>query len=276
MLFLLIFGSVMAMPLILTISNALKPPNELWVWPPTFFARNPTFVNFRNMASMMAESIVPFSRYFFNTVFAVVTSTFFHIIFASMCAYPLALYKFPMSKPFANLVITAMMLAASVLTIPNYLIITKLGLLDTQWAIILPALASPLGLFLMKQFMETNVPMALLESAEIDGASEWGKYSRIVMPLSKPAWLTLMILTINAVWSTPTTIYFLSEQQKPLVLALQQVFTMSVTQNKGSGGYARWGVGAANAVFMLVVPLIVFILNQSNVTETMATSGIKD
>lgn len=266
-LFLLLVGFVMFLPFIYTISTSLKPNNELWLFPPRFFVRHPTVQNFLDLFNLMTDSWIPMSRYVFNTVLITVVGTAGHVLIASLCAYPMAKYRFPGSKGLFNLVQTTLMFSGAVTAIPSFIIISRLHLVDTYLAVILPQLALPLGLFIMKQFMEQMIPMDVLESAEIDGAGEVTKFFRLVVPIVKPAWLTLMVLLIQSLWSLGSTPYIYSEQLKTLNYALSQIAT---------AGIARAGVGAASTVLIISVPLLFFIVSQSNIIETMSTSGMKD
>ncbi|MBQ8752583.1 MAG: carbohydrate ABC transporter permease [Clostridia bacterium] len=266
-LFLLVFGLLMALPFVYAISNSLKPMNELWIFPPRFFPSNPTLDNFRDLFTLMEDSWIPMTRYIFNSVFITAAGTAGHVIIASLCAYPLAKYTFPGTKSIFKIVVTSLMFSSSVTAIPNYIVMTRLGLVDTYWSVILPAIGSSLGLFLMKNFMQTNIPDALLESAEMDGANELVKFFRIVMPLVKPAWMTLIIFSVQSLWGIGQTATIYSEQLKTLPYALSQI---------QASGIARAGVSAAVGVFMMIVPLSVFIFTQSNVMETMSTAGIKE
>lgn len=215
----------------------------------------------------MADSWIPFSRYIFNTVFITAAGTALHIILASMCAYPLSRYKFPGSKFIFSMIQTTLMFSAAVTAIPSFIIMSKLHLIDTYAAVILPAVGAPLGLFIMKQFMDQTVNLSVLESADMDGAGEVVKFFKLVMPMAKPAWITLMIFTVQSLWGLGSSAYIFSEQLKTLSYALSQV---------QAAGIARAGVGGAITVLMMLVPLIVFIVSQSNVIETMSTSGMKD
>ncbi|MDN5378087.1 MAG: hypothetical protein PWQ76_340 [Clostridiales bacterium] len=263
---LIFFGIFMAFPLVYAICSAFKPLDEIFVYPPRVFVRHPTFDNFQDLFVIMKKSWVPFTRYLYNTVLITIVGTFGHIIISSMGAYVLAKYDFPGSRTFFKLVVTALMFNGYVTAIPNYLVISRLGWLDTIWAIVIPAFAAPMGLFLMKQFME-GVPMAIIEAAKIDGASEWKIYSSIVMPMVKPAWLTLLIFSVQGLWNAKASNFIFSEELKTLPYALQQII---------GGGVARAGVGAAVTLIMMIVPIVTFILSESNVIETMASSGIKD
>lgn len=259
-------GAFMALPLVLAISNSLKPLEELFVFPPRFLVRNPTLNNFHDVFVLMSQSWVPFTRYIFNTVFITIVGTFGHLAVASMCAYALAKHRFPGQRVIFWVIVTALMFSSQVTGVPNYLIMSRIGFLDSYFALILPAIAKPLGLFLMKQFME-QIPNSLLEAARIDGSSEVNTFWRIAMPQVKPAWLTLIIFCFQDLWNLQGSNYIYSEQLKTLPYALGQI---------SAAGISRAGATAAVAVIMMVVPIAIFIISQSNIIETMASSGIKE
>ncbi|MDD2392717.1 MAG: carbohydrate ABC transporter permease [Eubacteriales bacterium] len=263
---LLVFASFTAMPLVLMVGNSLKPLNELWIFPPRLFPRSPTFKNYLDMFRIMNESWVPFLRYLWNTVFITAAGTFGHIIFASMCAFPLAKRNFPGKNLIFNTIVLALMFNATVTAVPNYITMSVLHWIDTPLSLIIPSFSAALGLYLMKQFME-QLPDSLLEAARIDGASQWRTFWDIVMPNVKPAWLTLMLLSVQGLWNIGATSYIFSEELKTLSYALSQIM---------AGGIARAGVGAAVAVFMMLVPVGIFIFSQSNIIRTMASSGMKE
>lgn len=264
---LILFGMFFALPLIYVINSAFKPLDELFLFPPRIWVRNPTTDNFSDLLTLMTRSWVPFTRYFYNSLIVTAVGTVAHIFVASMGAFVLAKYKFPGGAQFFRIVIVALMFSGYVTAIPNYLVMTRLGWVDSYYALIVPAIASPMGLFLMKQFIE-QVPDTLIEAAKIDGASEWRIFTGIIMPLVKPAWLTLAIFSIQALWNNPTGATFIySEELKMLPFALQQVL---------AGGVARTGVGAAVSLVIMIVPVTFFVISQSQILETMATSGIKE
>ena len=265
-LFLILVALVMVFPLVYAVSSALKPLDELFKFPPRIFAQHPTLDNFSDLFVTMGKSWVTFSRYLFNTVFITFVGTAGHLIIASMGAFVLAKYEFPGNETFFKVVTVAMMFTGYVTQIPNYLLLNKLGWIDTYWAIIIPAFASPMGLFLMKQFME-GLPTSLIEAAKIDGASEWRVFSQIVMPNVKPAWMTLIIFSVQGLWNNRASMYIYSEEKKTLVFALQQI---------QAGGIARTGQGAAVLVVVMIVPIIIFVFSESQILETMASSGLKD
>ncbi|UVI30232.1 carbohydrate ABC transporter permease [Paenibacillus spongiae] len=259
-------GAFMVLPLVYAINAAFKPLDEIFVFPPTLFVRNPTMSNFSDLFNLLTASWVPFTRYIFNTVFITGMGILGHVLFASAAAYPLAKHRFPMKKTFFTIVVLSLMFTPQVTAIPNYMIMSWIGLIDTYWAVIVPAFAYPLGLYLMKQFME-QIPDALLEAAKIDGANEYRIFWTIVMPNVRPAWLTLIILLFQILWGTDGNGFIYSEQLKTLHYATNQII---------QGGIARAGVGAAVALLLMSVPITLFVFSQSRIIETMATSGMKD
>ena len=265
-LMLALVACAMAFPLVFAICSALKPLDELFRFPPTLFPRQPTLDNFSDLLVTMGQSWVPFSRYITNTVFLTVVGTVGNVIIGSLAAYVLSKYDFPLSRAFFSLVVTALMFNGYVTAIPNYLLMSRMGIVDTYWAILLPSVAAPMGMFLMKQFME-GIPMALIESAQIDGARQMRIFWQIVMPNVKPAWLTMIIFSVQALWNSRASTVIYSEAKKTLVYALQQI---------QAGGIARTGQAAAVTVVVMIVPIITFILSQSQILETMASSGLKD
>lgn len=265
--FLCIVAAFMILPLIYVVSNAFKPLDEIFVYPPRLYVVNPTLDNFTTLAGLMSSSWIPFSRYIFNSVFVTAVSTFLQIIFASMAAYVLEKREFPGKYIIFKVVVISLMFTAAVTAVPSYIIMNKLHMVDTYYSLILPAAASSMGLYLMKQFMSSSIPNAILEAARVDGASEFLIFWKIVMPLVKPAWLTLIIFAFQSVWATNGNGFIYSETLKPLNAALGQVVT---------GGISRTGASAAVSLVMFLPPLIVFIISQSNILNTMASSGIKE
>lgn len=247
--------------------QSLKPMDELWVFPPRFYVVNPTLGNFRSLFTLMGDSWVPFSRYIFNTVFISVVGTFGNLMLSSMAAYALAKIPFPGAKWMFKLIRTALMFTSTVTGIANFITMSLLGWIDTYLAVIVPSFASTMGLYLMKQFMDSNVSAEVLESARLDGASEFKTFWSIAMPMVKPAWLTLIIYCFQGLWNMGASSYIYSEELKTLNYAISQII---------AGGVARAGAGAASTVVMMAVPILVFVISQSNIIETMGSSGMKD
>lgn len=262
----IICGAFMVLPLVMIVNNALKPLDELYQFPPRIFVRNPTLENFSDLFVLMNDSWVPFSRYILNTIIITGGGMVGHVVVASMAAYPLAKNNFPFKKQLFSMVVLSMMFSWTVTQIPQYLIISWLHINNTYLALILPAWSFGMGLYLMKQFME-QLPDSMMEAARLDGAKEWTIFWKIVMPNVKPAWLTLAIFQFQQMWGNTGALFLRDEQLKPLQYSLQQIT---------AGGVARAGAAAAVTFIIAAVPIIFFLICQSNVLETMTSSGMKE
>ncbi len=264
---LVLFGLFSFLPMLYVILQSLKPFDELFVYPPRFYVVHPTLQNFSDLFTLMSDSWVPFSRYIFNTVLISVVGTLGNLILSSMCAYALSKIKFPGAGWMFQVIVKSLMFNTTVASISNFITMSLLHWIDTYFAIIVPTFCSTLGLFLMKQFMDSSVSDAVLESARLDGASEFYTFLHIAMPMVKPAWLTLIVYSFQGLWNAGASIYIQSEQLKTFNYAISQII---------SGGVARAGASAASVVLMMIVPIAVFVITQSNIIETMSTSGMKD
>lgn len=264
---LVLLGAFMFLPMLYVIMQALKPLDELWMFPPRFYVVNPTFRNFKDLFVLMNTSWVPFSRYIFNTVFITIFGTVGNLFCGSMAAYAYSKVAFPGRKWMFKAVRSSLMFHKTVTAVTNFIIMSALHMVDTYWALIIPAFGHTLGLYLMKQFMESNVTDAVLESARLDGASEFKTFWVIAMPMVKPAWLTLIIYSFQDLWNAGSSIYIHSEQLKSFNYAIGQIT---------AGGIKRAGASAASQVIMMAVPILVFVITQSNIIETMGSSGMKD
>ena len=264
---LIILGAFMFLPMVYVIMQSLKPLDELWMYPPRFYVMSPTLKNFKDLFTLMNISWVPFSRYIFNTVLVSVAGTAGHLLLASMAAYALAKIKFPGAGLMFQTVQMSLMFNATVTAITSFILMSALGWLDSYLALIVPAWCSSLGLYLMKQFMDTNVNNSVLESARLDGASEFKTFWVIAMPMVKPAWLTLIIYSFQGLWNAGASMYIYSEQYKSFNYAIGQIL---------AGGIKRAGASAASQVIMMLVPITIFVISQSNIIETMGSSGMKD
>ncbi|MCL1859459.1 MAG: carbohydrate ABC transporter permease [Oscillospiraceae bacterium] len=264
---LIIFGAFMFIPMFYAIMQSLKPLDELWVFPPRFYVVNPTMKNYGDLFRLMSTSWVPFSRYIFNTILISTVGTFGNLVLSSLSAYALKKVKFPGANGMFRIITLSLMFNATVTSITNFLTMSILGWVDTYLAILIPAFCTTLGLYLMGQFIETAIPDSTIESARLDGAGELKTYWYIAMPMIKPAWLTLIIFSFQGLWNYGASIYIQSEQLKTFSYAIGQIL---------AGGIVRAGAGAASTVIMMVVPIAVFVVSQSNIIETMASSGMKE
>lgn len=259
-----IIACFMAIPLLYAIITAFKPLDEIYAFPPKLYVIRPTTENFSLLFKLTSELWVPFSRYIFNSIFTSVVATLGHLLIASMAAYVLAKHKLMISG-FFKLVVMALLFNGTVLWLPQYVIMAKMNIINTYWVYILPNLAMPLGLFLMKQFME-QVPTALIEAAQLEGAGQFKIFSKVVMPMVKPAWLTLLIFCFQTVWNSNHDSQIFDEQLKVINSAISQV---------SAGGISRAGAAMAGSLFLMIPPILVFVFSQGSVVETMAHSGVK-
>lgn len=264
--FLIIVGVFMALPIVYSLVQSIKPLEEIFAYPPKFFVKNPTFDNYIQVYQLCQNLWVPLSRYVFNSLFISVFGTFVYVIIASAAAFPLSKHKFPGKALISAVIVWALLFRPEVTGVAQYMIISGLGMIDTYWSMLLPPLAGTFGVFLMIQFMETAIPESVLEAARIDGAGEYRIFYQIAMPSVKPAWLTLVIFTFQSFWNVTGVSYIYNESLKTLP---------SVLSNISSGGLARTGATSAVAVILLVPPIIIFIISQSSMTETMAHTGLK-
>ena len=264
--FLALFGLFFLFPIVYSVLNAFKPLEEIMIFPPRMYIVNPTVDNFLELAALMEDSWVPLSRYLFNSILISVVGTLGHLLLSSMAAYPMAKHNFPGRKVFSKVIVMSLLFTASVTYIPLYIVMNVLGLIDNQLAVILPALQSSLGLYLMMNFM-SGIPESMLEAARIDGAGEFRIYWKIVMPNVKPAWLTLIIFSFQGLWNATGASYLYSEELKMLP---------SIISTITSGGVRRAGVSAAAALLMMLPPILIFVFSQKSVIQTMSSSGLKE
>ena len=263
--FLLIFGVFMILPLYYMVVSALKPTSELFYFPPKFYVIKPTLRNFLTLIKLQAQSDVPFERYLFNSVFVTVVSTVGYVLLASMAAYALSKHKFPLKNTITKSVVFAILFRPEVTSVPLYILMVKAHIIDNYWALILPAMSGSFGVFLLQQFLD-NVPNEMIEAARIDGASEFVINRKLIMPMLKPAWMTVVIFTFISIWNTTAAQFIYSEDMKMLPAMLSSLSTAGVT---------RAGVAAAVGVLMMFPSVVIFLLSQNSIVETMAHSGLK-
>lgn len=265
--FMIAFALFMLLPLVYVVCTALKPMDELFLFPPRIFVKKPTLDNFQDLVQALSGNTVPFLRYVYNSLVSTIATVFFTIIVSCMGAYAIVKIKVPGSKFFSSLIIAALMFSTHVTQIPTYLIVNELGLVDSLWALIIPKIAVPMNLFLIQQFIG-QLPDPLLEAAKIDGANQWTIFWKIVMPFLAPAWSTLMVFSFVSNWNDYISplIFLSSEVKKTLPLALQSI---------SSAGLSRSGATAVIALIMTLPTVLIYVVAQKKVIQTMAHSGIK-
>jgi ABC-type glycerol-3-phosphate transport system permease component len=259
----------MALPIVYIFSTAFKPLNELFAWPPQFFVAEPTFKNFIDLFEVTSNTGVPMSVYLWNSIWVSAVVVLVSIFVSSLAGYALSKLKFKLKKPLLLLNNIAIIFVGSSVVIPRYLVIQSLGIIDTFWVHILPGLAVPVGLFLIKQFVD-QIPDELIEAAKIDGANEFQIYFNIILPLIKPALATIAIVSFQSVWNNTEVSTNLISDEKLKTFA----FYMS-TLTTQANTVAGQGMAAAAALIMFIPNLVIFIILQKNVMDTMAHSGMK-
>lgn len=262
----------MLLPMVFIFSHAFKPPDELFAYPPRFFVTNPTLKNFTDLFAKLSTSGVPVSRYLFNSILITLVTIGASIVVSTMAAYALSKKRFKLKQTLFAINTVALMFVPIAVTIPRFLIIQKIGLMDTFLVHILPGLALPVGLFLLKQFID-GIPDEVVEAAQIDGASDVGVYWYIILPMIKPAIATIAILTFQATWNNAdiSTLYINAESLKTFAFYL----TTLTTTTTGANTVAGQGIAAAASLIMFLPNLIIFIILQSQVMSTMSHSGLK-
>ena len=265
--FLLLFGIFSVLPLIYCITTSFKPLDELMIFPPRFLVTRPTAQNYLALPGLLSNLRIPLSRYIFNSVFISLVTTVLYVFISTMAAFVLTKSHIKGKKLIFKSIQYALLFNAFTLAIPQYLIFSYLKMIDTYWVHVLPYLASTMGVFLMKQYMEGSVPDALLEAARIDGAGYFRTFWEIVFPMVKPCCMTLTLFAFRDVWSGVPGGTIFSEALKTLPAIMTQIT---------AGGIARAGSAMAVTVIMMLPPILVYMISQSNVLESMNSAGIKE
>jgi ABC-type glycerol-3-phosphate transport system permease component len=260
----------MSLPIIFIINNAFKPLTELFAYPPKFFVRQPTLDNFRLLFDFSKESGIPMSRYLFNSVISATIVVILSVILSSITAFALSKLRFKAKNTLFKINTFALMFVPIAVAIPRYLIIVNMGLFNTYAAHIIPLLAMPVGLFLVKQFTD-QVPDELLDAAKIDGASNWKIYTKVILPLVKPALVTVAVLSFQASWGNVEASNNLIDKESLRTLP----FYLGTLMNSTGNVIASAGIGAVASLISFVPNLLIFIFLQNKVMESMAQSGIK-
>ena len=265
---------LMLLPIIYIVSSAFKPPDELFAFPPRFVVVNPTLKNFTDLFSKLSTSGIPVSRYLFNSAVVTIITVIASILVSSAAAYALSKKHFKLKQTLFAINTIALMFVPVAVTIPRFLVIERLNLLNTFWVHILPVLALPVGLFLLKQFID-GIPDEVIEAAQIDGASDWWIYWRIILPMIRPALATIAILTFQAAWNNAeiSTFYINNESLRTLAFYLSTLTAAPAASTAAS--VAGQGLAAAAALIMFLPNLIMFIILQRQVMSTMSHSGLK-
>ena len=242
-----------ALPLIYVISTAFKPLDELLRFPPIFFVRNPTLDNFRDLLFATSSSSVPFLRYVMNSVFVAAVTVFLTILVSSIGAYSLVKLDLPFKGLIFNVIVATLMFPTTLATIPNYMVINSLGLMNTYMSLIIPKVAGAFGFFFVKQFCD-QLPDALLEAARLDGASEWTVFWHIAMGLSTPILSVIALGAFTGAYGNFMMAFLLCQKKSMWTM---MVYLYQLQQR------ASQSVGFAALIIAAVPTLIVFIFCQN-------------
>ncbi|MET0842433.1 MAG: carbohydrate ABC transporter permease [Mycetocola sp.] len=254
---------VWLIPFVWMALGSVKTQSEILQRPPTWWPENPTFDNFAQWFGPL-----DFGTFFTNSLVVAVITVLGNIVFCSMVGYALAKLEFPGKNVLFTLVMVTLMVPGVVTFVPLFVMVSKLGLVNTYAALILPFITAPIGVFLMRQFI-LGIPDALIEAARIDGAGEFRIFARIVMPLCGPPLATLGILTFLASWNN-----FLW----PLVAAQSESkYTLPVALSLYSTGQnaTNYGILLAGSVLVITPILALFVLLQRYFIRGVATAGLK-
>ncbi|WP_405030833.1 carbohydrate ABC transporter permease [Paenibacillus hexagrammi] len=267
---LVVLSIFMLLPIVYIINHAFKPYQELFIYPPNIFVREPSLQNFAELLATTKTTAVPVSRYLFNSVVVTALAVFLITMTSAMCAYAISKHKFPGHKLVFSTILLTLVFVPETVEIPKYLIVSKLHIFDTYWGHVLPLVAVPTGVFLMKQFID-QLPDELLDSARMDGARELTLFLRIVIPMLMPAVATIGIIAFDSAWkdATTSTFYMQDETMKTFP------FYVETLTSGMANSVARQGAAAAAALLLFLPNLIMFLVFQSKVIATMAHSGIK-
>lgn len=264
--FLVLISVFMSIPLVYTILQSIKPIEEYYIYPPRFFVMNPTLDNYKAILSSVDSLGTPFTRYLFNAIFTTFTGTFVYILLSLITAYPIAKARIKVVKVLNAALVYAMLFHNDTMSMLRFVVMSKMGIIDTYWAVILPNLASTMGIFLIVQFIKANIHDSIIEAARIDGAGDFRILFSIIAPSVKAGWLTVLIFVFQSYWNAGNSPYIYSEDLKHIAAAMNSI---------ASSGIVRAGTGMAVTLILMIPTIIIFLWNQRSIMNTMAHSGLK-
>ncbi len=264
---LILGGLFSVLPLIYCVVTSFKPLDELLIFPPTLITvKRPTIANYTALPDLLSGLSIPIIRYIFNSVFVSIVGTALSVIISAMAAFVLSKTEMKFKGLIFTIVQFSLLFNAYTLSVPQYIVYSKIGIINTYWAYIIPAAASSMGVFLMKQYMDGYIPYALIEAAHIDGADWIGIFSKIILPIVRPCVLTLVMFSFLGIWNTIPSGTIFSESLKTLPTVMSTI---------AAGGLARSGSSMATSVIMMIPPILVYLISQGSIKETMGSAGIK-
>ncbi len=261
-------AAFMVIPVIMILNRAFMPMGELFAFPPRVFVSNPTLNNFRDLFALNGSTGVPMSRYLLNSVMITALTVVLNLALSVCGAYALSKKRFRLKEKLFSVNQLALMFVPTAVAVPRYLVIVNSGMVNTIFAHIMPLLAMPVVLFLVKQFVD-QIPDALLEAAVIDGAGDLTIIRRVIIPLTRPALATAAVLTFQAVWGSveASNNFITNDSLRTLAFYLNAIST--------NNNIAAAGIVAAASLILFLPNLLIFVIMQSQVMNTMSHSGIK-
>lgn len=253
---------LMVLPFIWMISSSLKAESQIFGFPIKWIPEIFYWSNYKDVFTK-----IPFHLYYFNTLKIAVSTTILTVITSSLAGYAFAKLKFPERDKLFFIYIATMMIPYQVMMIPQFMLMSKIGLVDSHWALIILGAFNPFGVFLFRQFFMA-VPDELLEAARIDGLNDFGIYTKIILPLSRPAIATLVIFSFMHAWNDflGPLIYLTSDHLYTIQLGMQHFITSYNTE---------YALLMAAAVAAIVPTIIVYFFAQDHFIEGIASSGVK-
>jgi multiple sugar transport system permease protein/arabinosaccharide transport system permease protein len=263
---LLIMGAIfMLLPLFWCVSSSFKVSGEIFNYPPTLFPKQPTLDNYKELFSKF-----PYGRWYVNSILVTTLLTILSVFFCSLAGFAFAKYRFVLRKPLFAVVLAALIVPFQVILIPLYVITIKLGWMNTYYALVIPFMASPFGIFLMRQFMVDSIPNEVMESARIDGCSEFAIFLKFALPLSRPALGAFAIYQFVFSWNSFLwPLIVLNETEKyTLPVGLQSLFGIFYLK--------EFGTLMAGSALMIIPVVSLFVFMQKHFVSGLTVGAVKE
>jgi len=264
----IIVAAFMFFPIYWIFCNSLKTLTGISAFPPELFPSDPQWSNYTQVLSDPKNL-----TYLRNTLILVVFNTVGTLVSSSIVAYPLARMRFRGRNTVFTVIILTMMVPSATLVVPEYLMFRVFGMLDSFWPLILPSFfAQPYNVFLFRQFF-VSIPDSIDEAAMLDGCNRWQTFWKVIVPLGKPIYITVGIMSASFWWNElfMPLIFINSDEYKPLTVGALTNFQLA-----GGGNQTAWNLQMAFSMLMILPPALLYICCSKYITEGIKTSGMKD
>jgi multiple sugar transport system permease protein len=260
-------GIIIMLPILWMLSASFKPTSEIYRYPPTLLPENFSLANYERLFTAW-----PFWRWYLNSIIVAVVLTIAQLFFASLAGFGFAKYRFTGMRPLFFLLLGSTMIPFPLLLVPLFITMSELRWTDSYYALIIPFMAPAIGIFLMRQFI-MSIPTELMESARIDGASEFGIYWRIMVPLMRPALAALAVLQFLGTWNSFLWPLAVLRRSENMVLPVGlQLMSGSIT----AGSEAPIGASMAAATLVIIPVMIVFVAVQKHYVAGLTAASVKE